>query len=176
MTTPEMDPQLAREVRAELTAVGTKHSRLQRHQQRVRALTVGIGILAIAGATTAAAIVVNNIPGSTTVAPLGGISTATHTGTGTIDLGPAPAKARAVILNFNCLNQQGTVSIDTNPQNSGSGGTSPRSTARAGQRQCTSKTDSSRSRAAPRSPSQRTLAPDGKLSRNTPVPPRPAGA
>lgn len=122
MTTTEMDPQLAREVRAELTAIGTKHSRLQRHQQRVRALTVGIGILAIAGATTAAAIVVNNIPGSTTVAPLGGISTATHTGTGTIDLGPAPAKAGAVILNVTCLNQQGTVSIDTNPQNPGSGG------------------------------------------------------
>jgi hypothetical protein len=122
MTRTEMDPQLAREIRAELAAIGTKHSRLQRHQRRVRALTVGVGVLAIVGATTAAAVVVSNIPGSTTVVPLGGISTATHTGTGTMDLGPAPAKVGAVILNVTCLNRQGTVSIETNPQNRGSSG------------------------------------------------------
>jgi hypothetical protein len=122
MTRSEMDPTLAHAVRAELTAIGTTHSRLQRHQRRVRILAVGIGIVAIAGVTTAAAIVVNNLQGSTTVVPIGGISTATHTGTGTVDLGPAPADAGAVILRVTCLNQQGTVSIETKPQNPGSAG------------------------------------------------------
>lgn len=120
MTRTEMDPRLAGEIRAELAAIGTKHSRLQRHQRRVRALAVGVGVLAIAGATTAAAVVASNFPGSTTVVPLAGISTATYTGTGEMDLGPVPAQAGAVILTVTCLNRQGTVSIEANPQIHGS--------------------------------------------------------
>ncbi len=116
MTTTEMDPQLASAVRAELLAIGTKHSRLQRQQRRTRALAIGIGLVVMAGATTGAAIAVNNVPGTTTVESLGGITTAIHTGTGTLDLGPVPAKAGAVIVNLTCLNRKGTVTVQTKPQ------------------------------------------------------------
>jgi hypothetical protein len=106
------------------------------------------------------------------VAPLGRISTATHAGTGTIDLGPPPARqGRAVILGVTCLNQQGRwASI---PIHQGQVlGTSPRSTCSGGTAPVHIKTDSlPKPGTAPRSPSQRTLAPDGKLPRNTPVPP-----
>lgn len=122
MTRSEMDAKLAQSVRAELAAIGTTHSRLQRHQRRVRIVAVGVGIVAIAGVTTAAAIVVNHLPGATTVTPISGISSATHTGTGTIELGLAPANAGAVILRVTCLNQQGTVNVETMPQNPGSDG------------------------------------------------------
>lgn len=122
MTRSEMDSTLAHAVRAELAAIGTTRSRLQRRQRRVRILAVGIGIVAIAGVTTAAAIVVNNLPGVTMVLPIGGISSATHTGTGTVDLGPAPANAGTVILRVTCLTQTGTVTIETKPQNPGSAG------------------------------------------------------
>jgi hypothetical protein len=120
MSTTEMDPQLARALRAELAAIGTKHSRLQRHQRRSRALAVGLGVFTIAGAITGAAIVVNCVPGSTTVAPLGGITSDSHTGTGTLDLGPVPASAGAVIIDLTCLNQQGTLIVPTKPQAPGS--------------------------------------------------------
>jgi hypothetical protein len=120
MSTTEMDPQLARALRAELAAIGTKHSRLQRHQRRSRALAVGLGVFTIAGAITGAAIVVNSVPGSTTVAPLGGITSDSHTGTGTLDLGPVPASAGAVIIDLTCLNQQETLIVPTKPQAPGS--------------------------------------------------------
>jgi hypothetical protein len=120
MSTTEMDAQLAQALRAELAAIGTKHSRLQRHQRRGRALAVGLGVFVIAGAITGAAIVVNSVLRSTTVAPLGGITTDSHTGTGTLDLGPAPANAGAVIVDLTCLNQQGTLIVPTKPQAPGS--------------------------------------------------------
>jgi hypothetical protein len=120
MNTTEMNPQFASAVRAELAAIGTKHSRLQRHQRHTRALVIVVGVVAIAGATTGAAVVVNNLPGTTMVTPLGGIATATHTGTGTLDLGPVPAKAGAVVVNLTCLNKKGTVSLETKPQGPGS--------------------------------------------------------
>jgi hypothetical protein len=119
MTTPEMDTRLANAVRAELMAIGTHHSRLKRQQRRTRALAIGIALIAIAGVTTGAAIVVNSVPGATTVTPLGGIVSATGTGTGTMDVGPAPAKAGAVIVTVTCLNPQGTISVDTRPQSKG---------------------------------------------------------
>jgi hypothetical protein len=116
MSATEMNPKLASAVRAELAAIGTKHSRLQRHQRRVRTLVIVVGVIVIAVATTGAAIVVSNLPGTTTVTPLGGFAAATLTGTGTLDLGPVPEKAGAVIVNVTCLNKEGTVSVPTNPQ------------------------------------------------------------
>jgi len=121
MNTTEMNSEFARAVRAELIAIGTKSSRLQRQQWRTRGLALTIGALALAGATTGAAVIVNNFPGATTVAPLGQIVTATHTGTATLDLGPAPAHAGAVIVDLTCLSSEGTVSVPTNPQSEGRG-------------------------------------------------------
>ena len=121
MSTTEMNPRFARGVRAELAAIGTKPSRLQRQQRHARALLIGIAVLAIVGATTGAAIVVNNLPGTTTVTPLGNITTATHTGTGTLQLGPVPAGSDEVIVNLTCLNKKGAVSLKTKPESGGSG-------------------------------------------------------
>jgi hypothetical protein len=119
MNTTEINPEFARAVRAELTAIGTKSSRLQRQQRRTRGLALTIGALALAGATTGAAVIVNNFPGATTVTPLGQIVTATRTGTASLDLGPAPANAVAVIVDLTCLSSEGTVSVSTNPQSEG---------------------------------------------------------
>jgi len=116
MTSTEMNPLLSDAVRAELCALGTKHSRLQRQQRRARALAVGIGLVVVAGLTTGAAIVVNSLPGTATATAISSISSATHTGTGTMELGPVPARASAVIVTLACLNQVGTVSVETNSQ------------------------------------------------------------
>ena len=117
MTGPEMHRDVARAVREELTAIGTKRSRLQRHQRRVRMLSISIAAVLVAGVSTGAAIVVNSFPGSTTVTPVGGIRSAAHTGTGALELGPAPTGATRVIVTVRCLNSQGTISIKTVPQN-----------------------------------------------------------
>lgn len=117
MTSTDMDPRLADAVRGELRAIGTKSSRLQRQQRRGRALAVGIGLVAVAALTTGAAIVVNSLPGTTTVTAISGIRSATHTGTATMELGPVPAHASAVIVTLTCLNRVGTVSVETNSQN-----------------------------------------------------------
>jgi hypothetical protein len=109
----EMDAELTRSVRAELTAIGTDRSRLRQQQRRGRALAVSLGAAALVAATTGAAIVVSALPGTTTVAPLGTAVTATHTGTATLDLGSAPAQAGAVIIDLTCLNGRGAVGVDT---------------------------------------------------------------
>jgi hypothetical protein len=111
-----MHQDVARAVREELTAIGTKRSRLQRHQRRVRMLAIGVAAFLVAGASTGAAIVVNNFPGTTTVTPVGGIRSVTHTGTGALELGPAPKGVTRVIVTVRCLNPQGTISIKAVPQ------------------------------------------------------------
>lgn len=121
MSATLMDPTLADAVRGELASIGTKNSLLQRHQRRSRALALTIGVVAVAGVTMGAAVVVNNLPGTTTIAPLGSIVTATHTGTATIDLGAAPAHADAVILDLTCLSPQGTVTVPTDNSINSSG-------------------------------------------------------
>jgi hypothetical protein len=122
MMNSEMHPDVARAVRAELSVIGTKHSRLQRHQRHVRMLAVDIGAIVVAGLTTGAAIVVNGFPGSTTVTRLGELHSATSNGTGTLELGPKPADASRVILNVQCLNSVGSLSILSVPQNRGDDG------------------------------------------------------
>lgn len=116
---PEMDPEVADAVRGELAAIGTPRSRLQRHRRRVRALTIGIAAVVIAGASTGAAILVNAFPGTTTVTPVGSTRSTTHTGTGTLDLGPVPAGASRAILTVRCVTPRGSLSIKSVPQLAG---------------------------------------------------------
>jgi len=122
MTNTHMNADVARAVRTELEAIGTKHSRLQRHQRHARMLAIGIGALIIAGLTTGAAIVVNSFPGSTTVTPVGEPHSASGTGTGMLELGPKPAGASRVILTVQCRNSVGSFSIQSVPQNKGEAG------------------------------------------------------
>lgn len=117
MSDTELDPVFAGAVRDELVTIGTKKSRLQRHQRNRRLTIAGILAVAVATATTASALVVNAFPGSTTVTPLGATHSATHTGTGHLQLGPAPKGATRVILTVRCLNSTGKISVDAVPQN-----------------------------------------------------------
>ena len=119
MTNTEMNPGVADAVRAELAAIGTKSSRLQRHQRLARGRAIGIAAVIVVGLTTGAAIVASSFPGSTTVNPLGGVHIATQTGTGQLELGPAPAHATRVILTVHCLRPEGTISITALPQSKG---------------------------------------------------------
>lgn len=109
MNDSDLNPGFAAAVRAELVAIGTKKSRLQRHQHHARLAVAGI--IAIAAATTGAAIVVNSFPGVTTVAPLGKTITVTRTGTATIDLGPVVNGANTVIIDITCLSDTGNISV-----------------------------------------------------------------
>jgi hypothetical protein len=110
MNDSDLDPGFAAAVRAELVAIGTKRSRLQRHQRRSRLAVAGI-IAVAATATTGAAIVATSFPGSTTVAPIGNAVTVTRTGTATIDLGPAGTGANSVIIDVTCTGRTGTISV-----------------------------------------------------------------
>lgn len=121
MSTTEMDTDFASAVRAELTAIGTTRSHLQRHQRRTRALAIGVGALALAGTTTGAALIVSGLPGVTTVGPLGHSVTVTHTGTGSIDLGPAPENAAVVVIDLTCVSDSGQVAYLTVPEEDAGG-------------------------------------------------------
>ncbi|MFF1875826.1 hypothetical protein, partial [Kitasatospora herbaricolor] len=110
MNDPDLDPGFVAAVRAELVAIGTKKSRLQRHQRRTRLTVAGI-IAVAAAATTGAAIVVNSFPGSTTVAPISRVVAVTRTGTATINLGPAANGANTVIIDVTCISDTGNISV-----------------------------------------------------------------
>lgn len=110
MNDSELDSGFATAVRAELVAVGTKASRLQRHQRRTRLAVAGL-IAVAALATTGAALVVNSFPGSTTVAPIGKTVTVTRTGTATINLGTATHGANTVIIDVTCISDIGNISV-----------------------------------------------------------------
>jgi hypothetical protein len=115
----DMDEEVARAVRAELAAIGTKESRLQRVLRHARMRLVGIIAAVVVVLTTGAAIVATHFPGSTTVTPTGAMHSATHTGTGSLELGPAPADATRVIVVVRCLSTEGTISITGVPQTKG---------------------------------------------------------
>jgi hypothetical protein len=119
MTESRMHPEVVSAVRAELAAIGTKQSLLQRRQRHVRLLGVGIGAIAVAAMTTGAAIAVAHFPGSTTVTPSGGVHSAIGTGPGRLELGPAPADATRAVLTVQCLTSEGSISILSVPQNTG---------------------------------------------------------
>jgi hypothetical protein len=112
MSTPTLDPTLATAVENELSALGTKGSRLQRHQRRARGAAVAVGTVALAGMITGGAIIINSFPGETTTSPLGSVVTGTFDGTASIDLGPVPPGAGAVILDVTCTDG-GTITVPT---------------------------------------------------------------
>jgi hypothetical protein len=114
-TGSDLNPAFADAVRAELAAIGTAKSRLQRHQRHTRLVTAGIGVIAVIGVTTGAAVVINSFPGSTQVAALGSAVSTSHTGTATIDLGPAPADANSIVLDVTCISDKGNISIPSTP-------------------------------------------------------------
>jgi hypothetical protein len=115
MNDMDLDSNFAGAVRAELNAIGTKQSRLQRHRRRTRSLGAGILAIAAAGAITGAAIVVNNLPGTTTVTPVGSAVTVTRTGDASIDLGTASSGANTVVLDVTCVSDSGKISIPLTP-------------------------------------------------------------
>jgi hypothetical protein len=116
-TTPNLDTHFADAVRAELVAIGTKKSQLQRRQRRTRLAAAGIIVIAVAGATTAAALVVNTFPGSTHVAPVGSMVSVTRTGTASIDLGPSVKGANSVIVDVTCISDTGNITVPETPEN-----------------------------------------------------------
>ncbi|MDY0891490.1 hypothetical protein SOM11_08035 [Frigoribacterium sp. CFBP9039] len=109
----DMRPDTSAAIRAELAAIGTKHSVLQRRQRRTRLARAALGAGAIAVATTAAALFVAGAPGSTVTAALGDTTTATHTGPAVVDIGQAPSTAGAVIADITCLSDSGVVQVPT---------------------------------------------------------------
>ncbi|ROQ37012.1 hypothetical protein EDF46_2456 [Frondihabitans sp. PhB188] len=119
MTAPQLDTDFARAIRTELTAIGTKGSRLQRRQRTARTVAWSLGALALAGATTGAAVAIANQPGSTTVTAIGTSVTVTHTGTGTIDLGAVPDRAGVVVIDLTCDNGVGQAFVETTPGDDG---------------------------------------------------------
>ncbi|MFC4140524.1 MULTISPECIES: hypothetical protein [unclassified Microbacterium] len=109
-----LDRTFAAAVERELAAIGTRRSRLQRHQRHVRALAIGGGSVALAGALAGAAVVAGGLPGQTTVTPIGEAVSGSFTGTATIDLGPAPEWADRIILDVTC-SEGGKIEVPTNP-------------------------------------------------------------
>jgi hypothetical protein len=109
----DMHSETAAAVRAELAAIGTRRSALQRRQRRTRVITSVVAIATVAGATSAAALVSAGLPGTTTISALGTSTTVTRTGPALIDIGRAPATAGAVIVDITCLNDVGMVQMST---------------------------------------------------------------
>lgn len=103
MNTATLDPVRAAAIERELSSIGTTASRLQRRQRRTRGLSFTLGSVALVAVLTGAAIVVNNLPGTTTVTPLGEIVfSGSFTGTANVELGNPPADAAVVILDVTC--------------------------------------------------------------------------
>jgi len=127
MNATDLDSDFADAVRAELAAIGTKRSRLQRQRRRTRLVGAGILAIVVAGATTGAAIVVGNIPGTTTVTPSGSTVTMTGTGTAPIELGAPVEGSNTVILDVTCVSDTGTITVPLTPgvMQDASGKTSP---------------------------------------------------
>jgi hypothetical protein len=102
MSAPTLHPARAAAIERELAAIGTPDSRLERRQRRARRTAIACGAVALAGAVTAAAVLVSSLPGETTVTPLGHVVTGTYTGTASVELGLPPADAAVVILEVTC--------------------------------------------------------------------------
>src|SRR4051794_18826890 len=103
MNTATLDPVRAAAIERELSAIGTAASRLQRRQRRSRGVTFTLGSVALVAVLTGGAIIVNNLPGTTTVTPLGEtVFSGSFTGTADVELGSPPADAAVVILDVTC--------------------------------------------------------------------------
>lgn len=109
----DMHPDTAAAIRSELSAIGTRHSNLQRRQRRARIAVSIAAVAAVAVTTSAAALVVAGLPGTTTTAAVGRTTTVTHTGPARVDIGDAPEGAGAVIVEVTCRNDVGMVTVPT---------------------------------------------------------------
>jgi hypothetical protein len=112
MTPQTLDSDFSDTVRAELGAIGTRASRLERRQRRSRLAVAGALALGVAAATTGAALTVGGFPGSTTVTRAGDDVTVEQTGTATIELGRGEG-ANTVILDVTCLGDRGSIHVPT---------------------------------------------------------------
>lgn len=121
LTTTDMHAGAAATVRAELAAIGTPGSRLQRAQRRTRVTASVVGVAAVALATSAAALVVTGMPGSTATDALGVTTTVTRTGPALVDIGRAPETAGAVVVDVTCLSDAGMVQVPTGDGTTGTG-------------------------------------------------------
>jgi len=111
--TLDMQPETVAAIRAELAAIGTGHSGLQRRQRRARVTASLVGVVAVAVSTSAAAVVVAGLPGTTTTTRTGAITTVTRTGPALVDLGRAPDGAGAVVVDIACISRTGAVQVAT---------------------------------------------------------------
>lgn len=109
-----LDRTFATAVERELAAIGTRRSRLQRHQRRTRAAALSIGSFALVGALTGAAVVVSALPGETSVTSFETTVTGTYTGTAEVELGTVPEGADRVILDITC-SEGGRIEVSTKP-------------------------------------------------------------
>lgn len=121
LTTTDMPAGAAATIRAELASIGTPGSRLQRAQRRTRVTASVVGVAAVALATSAAALVVTGMPGSTATDALGSTTTVTRTGPAQVDMGRAPETAGAVIVDITCLSESGMVQVPTGDGTTGAG-------------------------------------------------------
>jgi len=121
LTTTDMHPDAAATIRDELASIGTPGSRLQRAQRRTRVTASVVGVAAVALATSAAALVVTGMPGSTATDALGSTTTVTRTGPALVDIGRAPETAGAVIVDVTCLSDSGMVQVSTGDGTTGAG-------------------------------------------------------
>jgi hypothetical protein len=121
LTTTDMRPGAAATIREELASIGTPGSRLQRAQRRTRVTASVVGVAAVALATSAAALVVTGMPGSTATDALGPTTTVTRTGPALVDIGRAPETAGAVIVDVTCLSDSGMVQVSTGDGTTGAG-------------------------------------------------------
>lgn len=110
MSIPTLDTVRAAAIERELAALGTPASQLQRRQRRTRGISILAGSLAMTGALTGAAVIVNGLPGATTTSPLGEPVSGSHVGTANVDLGPVPAESEVVILDVTCT-EGGTITV-----------------------------------------------------------------
>lgn len=110
-----LDRTFADGIERELAAIGTRRSRLQQHQRRVRMTAVAAGSLALAGALTGAAlVVVYGLPGTTEVTAFPESVSGSFVGSAEIELGPVPEGADRVILDVTC-SEGGAIEVQTRP-------------------------------------------------------------
>jgi len=114
MNTTTLSSPVAAAIEAELAAIGTAGSRLQREQRRAHRLALVLGAAAGAAVLTAGALVVIGFPGETTTTPVGQVVSGTYTGTADVELGVVPDGAGAVILDVTCVQGGGVIMVPLN--------------------------------------------------------------
>lgn len=103
MSVPVIDRTFASSVESELSAIGSRASRLERSQRRARSAAIAAGGLIVIGALSGASVIVNGWPGERTITPVGEVvASGTYTGNAIINLGPIPADAAFVVLDIEC--------------------------------------------------------------------------